>query len=422
MKNNKLSQWVNKGRSRYMKWRHRTVDTRFLKSMGRRCLDYQKLFTELRCIDDPTKKSLAKRLHAVARDFVVKSTGHLAALPLFILGGILFIGIASKVFSAVFNMNAQPTGSFHQDVSIELILGAVLAVVLFACAIGLGIIVFKIVAGKRRIRTTVMDSVIAGSICFMLVLLFLGVFPISPTVTTLLIALGLYVFALSIYNVVLSLVLDLAINVVETRFRRNYAGSALAISYLTLLHAVEASENEWEAFGVRSLLLESIEKTAEIAARDLPFAVRTGDSDNDKLVKETTARIAAGIRSLKLWVLSPLPDTYEHLIKRLRNDLLLALNDDWLSLEQAKESQLDLAESRPHISKIISSLAVPIAISIVFVAIQNTPFAFPPPVLDSIKGSLVIWIVLALVASINPSIKDNIQAAKELRDILFTGK
>lgn len=97
----------------------------------------------------------------------------------------------------------------------------------------------------------------------------------------------------------------------ERRNRRHHPDAVLVEELLNILHQTERQGRRWADLENRQSLLASLEAAATAVERDLPVVFRSRDAVTEHWWTDRTAKMAAAIRGLKRWVLSPMADTRE---------------------------------------------------------------------------------------------------------------
>jgi hypothetical protein len=190
--------------------------------------------------------------------------------------------------------------------------------------------------------------------------------------------------------------------------------AVVADELLRILETVEKSPAEWGQLRGRNRVLRSLELAARCLERNLPYRLRGHDVETDRWLREKAAGQAAALRGLKRWVLVPKPDTREHFIQRISQDLVRTTVGDWDGLECA-----DPPAALPSRLRRAAGLLTPIAVIGAFVALANlAPGPLAPllgplaPGMIPVVGPLLIWAVIRVV---NPAMIGDLPVIQQIQ-------
>ncbi|HEX5869862.1 MAG TPA: hypothetical protein VFY65_05595 [Longimicrobium sp.] len=190
--------------------------------------------------------------------------------------------------------------------------------------------------------------------------------------------------------------------------------AVVADELLRILETVEKSAAEWGQLRGRNRVLRSLELAARCLERNLPYRLRGQDADTDRWLREKAAGQAAALRGLKRWVLVPKPDTREHFIERVSQDLVRTTVGDWDGLECAEPPA-----ALPSRLRRAAALLTPLAVIGAFVALAQLatgplaqllgPLAVA---LIPVLGPLLIWAVIRVV---NPGMIGDLPVIQQIQ-------
>ncbi|HYR10289.1 MAG TPA: hypothetical protein VEQ60_21115 [Longimicrobium sp.] len=190
--------------------------------------------------------------------------------------------------------------------------------------------------------------------------------------------------------------------------------AVVADELLRILETVEKSPAEWGQLRGRNRVLRSLELAARCLERNLPYRLRGHDVETDRWLREKAAGQAAALRGLKRWVLVPKPDTREHFIQRISQDLVRTTVGDWDGLECAEPPA-----ALPSRLRRAAELLTPIAVIGAFVALAQLdtgPLAtlLGPLVVGllPVLGPLIIWAVIRVV---NPGMIGDLPVIQQIQ-------
>ncbi|HEX6373186.1 MAG TPA: hypothetical protein VF006_29955 [Longimicrobium sp.] len=191
--------------------------------------------------------------------------------------------------------------------------------------------------------------------------------------------------------------------------------AVVADELLRILETVEKSPAEWGQLRGRNRVLRSLELAARCLERNLPSRLPGHDAETDRWLRERAAGQAAALRGLKKWVLVPKPDTREHFIHRISQDLVRTTAGDWDGLECAEPSV-----AKPSRIRRAAGMLVPIAVIGAFVAVLQIPEepgrlnVLQPLLMGLIPvlGPLLIWAVIRVV---NPGMIGDLPVIQQIQ-------
>ncbi|HEX2078045.1 MAG TPA: hypothetical protein VHG08_10055 [Longimicrobium sp.] len=196
--------------------------------------------------------------------------------------------------------------------------------------------------------------------------------------------------------------------------------AVVADELLRILETVEKSPAEWGQLRGRNRVLHSLELAARCLERNLPSRLQGQDPETDAWLREKAAGQAAALRGLKRWVLVPKPDTREHFIERISQDLVRTTVGDWDGLECAAPTEAKPSRAR----RAVRTLA-PIAMIGGLVVLAQDPtghlkewLGVMQPLLVAlipVAGPLLIW---AVVRVVNPGMIGDLPVIQQLQGML----
>lgn len=193
--------------------------------------------------------------------------------------------------------------------------------------------------------------------------------------------------------------------------------AVVADELLRILETMEKSPAEWRQLHGRNRVLRSLELAARCLERNLPYRLRGQDAETDLWLREKAARQAAAVRGLKRWVLVPRPDTREHFLQRISQDLVRTTVGDWDGLECAEP-----AAAQPSRARRAAGLLVPLAVIGALVVIAQASEGPLKPLLGALQplvvalipvlGPLLIWAVIRVV---NPGMIGDLPVIQQIQ-------
>jgi hypothetical protein len=190
--------------------------------------------------------------------------------------------------------------------------------------------------------------------------------------------------------------------------------AVVADELLRILETVEKSPAEWGQLRGRNKVLRSLELAARCLEHNLPTRLQGQDPETDAWLREKAAGQAAAMRGLKRWVLVPKPDTREHFIERISQDLVRTTVGDWDGLECAEP-----AEGKPSRVRRAAPLLFPIAMLGVCAVILYDPTGGDLGWLQPVLVTFVLPVlVLAVIRVANPAMLADLPVVKQIQEML----
>ena len=141
----------------------------------------------------------------------------------------------------------------------------------------------------------------------------------------------------------------------------------------------------------------------------------------DPWVAQTAREIAFAVRKLKRWVATPFVDTAEHLVARLRADLLHAAAGAWGHFERCPEEPAPPVPAVSRVRQLVAGGArtvVIAALPLVAVWVAGA-YGLSEPLRTQLIVSAGAWAVLTILLYVDPGSARQLAA---LRDALPHGK
>lgn len=292
---------------------------------------------------------------------------------------------------------------------------------------GAGTLVLLARRGRRRWGNTVGGRRLTGGVAaFCYVAWFLAATVVDRTDFTArgaLLALGLMLLYGLGFVVLGALALWWGIHITEQWWDRRacvrHPDAVVADEMLRILETVEKSPAEWVHMRGRRKVVRSLEVAARCLERSLPTRLRGEDAATDHWLRQKAVGQAAAMRGLKRWVLVPKPDTREHFVRRVAEDLVRTTVGDWDGLECVEAEVVPRSRAR----RLARRLVVPVAGTAAVVAVAWTPggrdllgqLAPFSPVLISVLGPTLMVIIMRFV---DPELFDDLPVIQQIQSML----
>lgn len=169
--------------------------------------------------------------------------------------------------------------------------------------------------------------------------------------------------------------------------------------------------------------LLNIEIAATYAERYIPILLKSGDISTDESFKYLMRQVATGLREKKIWILTPMEDTYEQLIARLVDNLIQVMNDNWHNLEHAAPSNTSRSSLMRVVVlyslQVLKTVFLGFLILLLFLAFQ---LASPFPLNETLRSiwlaSGFLWLGITILMKFDPDITAKFSLMKDAKSLL----
>jgi len=202
---------------------------------------------------------------------------------------------------------------------------------------------------------------------------------------------------------------------IEWRIKQRYPEEEVIDTLCDALYYAELKPDLW-----KKELLFDLECIASIFENELSRKIISHDPFTDQWLNKCGRRIAAGIRNLKQFILLPTEESLQRLIDTLGKRLVNASDEEW--------GKFEMINPPPDLSKIsrisnffrrIIAMLFPLLIIII---IEVSPIQLNEKVMNPIIIISFIWIIVNIVAFLDPRYLEKITALKVLSDSLLGHK
>jgi hypothetical protein len=196
----------------------------------------------------------------------------------------------------------------------------------------------------------------------------------------------------------------------ERSLCRDSPGLVLADGLLECL-ALLGSQDAFDSLDRRARSAAVIDRVALCVERDWPRKFQIF-GPADPWISQTAVQLAFGLRELKQWLATPRSDTYEHLVRRLANDLVNAATGSWDRLKRVTP-EVPARARRVVWTRRLLVLGRTLLVALLPLAavLASSRFGFAGDLRNQLAVIAAIWGVLTVVLSLDPD------AAKRLPDV-----
>jgi hypothetical protein len=203
-------------------------------------------------------------------------------------------------------------------------------------------------------------------------------------------------------------------------FEEDHPDVVVVDGLLTSLAIVDGDRGGFWLLDTRQRLADEFERMAACIERVFPrrFEARPAA---DPWVAQTARELAFALRRLKRWVATPRLDTAEHLITRLRVDLVHAAAGAWGHFERVAEEPLpEPARAQTWRAGAVGAVRTIVIASLPLAAVWGAgTYGLGEPLRTQLTVSAGAWAVLTILLYLDPNSSRQLAA---LRDALPHGK
>jgi hypothetical protein len=197
------------------------------------------------------------------------------------------------------------------------------------------------------------------------------------------------------------------------RLRRDDPYAAAVTSLVSVLVQLRTGVDPVDRREVRSVV-----STLEDAAAGLLDHLRglepTGDLRSDAWLSGRATGIAAAVRNLKSWVLSPGPESFDALAIRIEQDVKSVGNGYWRDLEWVDPAVAAARERRLWVITTLRNLVLA-ALPLIAVLIAESVGILTGTTANQLLLASVTWGVVSLLVTFDPSFGEKLGALKDAR-------
>jgi len=200
----------------------------------------------------------------------------------------------------------------------------------------------------------------------------------------------------------------------ERWFEEDHADAVIVDGLLTCLVRLDGPDRGLWSLDGRQELAAQLERIAACIERVLPRRFE-GRAGADPWVAQSARELAFGMRKLKRWVATPLTDTAERLVTRLRTDLVHAAAGAWGHLERCAEEPASPITAVPRVRQLVTDGArtlVIAALPLIGVWFAG-PYGLGEPLRTQLLVSAAAWAVLTILLYLDPNSSRQLAALRE---------
>jgi hypothetical protein len=198
--------------------------------------------------------------------------------------------------------------------------------------------------------------------------------------------------------------------------RKRYSDLKIIDNLLLIMVNVENNPTKWTRPDFRKNLLQELEETARFFENDLFYRLQSGSVITDSWTRDRMSSIAAAVRELQKWMITPKLDTREYFLGRISKLFVDFVEGNWDSLPQAEPERLQSSRRwQLYVAKLLRVLVTGLSPLLIFCGIQRTTIAFTGPIVDYVTVWVFMWAILSFFTEIEPR---SIEKMKVIKDIV----
>lgn len=238
-------------------------------------------------------------------------------------------------------------------------------------------------------------------------------------------ALGVSLFATCIVlfaGMVFLAFYELVCMLFERRFCRLHPESVLTIALLEALDWIDNHPSRWR-IGCKSDAIEILEDAAFALEYGMPYCVNRSDKTTAHWFRSRMREFAEQLRELKKWILTPKPDTREHLIARVLLFFRCAVTGRWDGLEMLNVSPNDPPKSiGRRVFRIAGAIAMATIPLLVFYVLRSCGFEPQGTIGDTLRIVVFAWTTISLLSAFDSQLAPKLSMLKKLGQLLGATK
>jgi hypothetical protein len=203
------------------------------------------------------------------------------------------------------------------------------------------------------------------------------------------------------------------------RKRALYPQATICDGLLALLALLEKYPTDWLTQRHKRTMITQMEDVATCIERELLNQLRAGDAGTNAQMTELAVEMAAAMRDFKQWVLTPKPDTYEHLRRALADNFLQATTGHWDFFWRRTPLKVSLAEGIGKRAtgslRTLAGGALPV---LVLLTVRRLGLPLDGQLAQYLTFGVVLWSVITLLRLIDPHFGSTLDSLDKIKSLL----
>jgi hypothetical protein len=204
----------------------------------------------------------------------------------------------------------------------------------------------------------------------------------------------------------------------EHKINKEYPESIVIYNIVLVLHWIEKEKGKLGNLWFKQNCAIRLEYVAKSIENYVSRRLSTSDTLTNEWIKETTAKIAAGLREKKKWIFTPKSDTTKYLMKNLLDFLTNFMNSNWDALEKVEVPKETWQEFWKSTVLSIAGKAVFGLLPVSILLLLRYLDVISRTQIDPFFSVAVLWAVVSLIWA-DPQSKDKVSAMKDISGLIY---
>jgi hypothetical protein len=206
----------------------------------------------------------------------------------------------------------------------------------------------------------------------------------------------------------------------KRRTNTKYPDSVLVHGLQDIAYLLRTRPEAWNDLEFKRRLMSELETSAS-CIQYLPRRLKSGDAFTDVWIRERSTQIAAAIRSLKQWIVTPMWNTYDRLCSHVTDSFLQAVDGNWDGLERIDPPKLSQRQFYARVGGIVGGVLLSALPLVGLFVLQKSQFKLEGATADYAKLMTIGWAVVSLLSTFDPTFNAKLSAVKEIASSLTPG-
>jgi hypothetical protein len=209
-------------------------------------------------------------------------------------------------------------------------------------------------------------------------------------------------------------------NAQKRRINSLYPDAMLIHGLQNIAYLLRTRPTTWNELKFKCELMTELESIASCVQNNLPRRLKSGDALTDVWIRERSMQIAAAIRSLKQWIVTPKLDTYDGLCSRVTDTFLQAVDGNWDGLERIAPPKLSQRQLYARVTGIVGGILLSALPLVGLYLLQKSQFKLQGTIADYVTLVAIAWAVVSLLSTLDPAFSAKLSAVKDIASSVAT--
>ena len=236
-------------------------------------------------------------------------------------------------------------------------------------------------------------------------------------------AFGLSVISIYILVCSIALFLNFVFNVIRAALEARHAEAIITHRIFSVLRTLDREDDRWLAFGARSSAIAQLDRAAALIRVRLFRGLHTEDQGTRLWRDDRALRVSHALREKEQWLITPKPDTRDHLAEALSSIVVSLLAGAWDRLE-ASEGNLALSQRPVRTAlRVARTVLIGFLPAAIFAAGRYMEwFSLGSPIDNYVMGGLTLWGLVTVISVFDPLLKEKISTVKDIVGVFRGGR